>query len=287
LTIKNYVWGILNVCGSGGILYFLVALAIFYTFGNLAPVHDRGNYSAFRQVALGVIIFPLICLVIWIVFDPQLSSGLINLAAVLTLGISGVFAYRRSQWLRLRFLGLSSLALIVAKFLPKVALFETVGLNSGNGDLAYYSILARFLRESSWRDTGWILDVNLATDLFDAWGNGGFTGASLLAGVSILTDSSPGEMALSVALALVITLGFASFLLLCITSKRLSRFQIHPQIYLSLAFCRSQEQGEAERCGKHPSRDWHSNDGGSSGNSNDEAQCDTKNVNNSYVLQEL
>lgn len=196
------------------IYYCFAALAIFYTFGSLAPVHDRGNYSAFRQVALGVVIFPLICLVIWSVFDPQLSSGLINGAAVLTLVVSGVFAYRRSQWLRLRFLGLSSLTLIVAKFLPKAALFETVGLNSGNGDLAYYSTLARFLRESSWRDTGWILDVNLATDLFDSWGNGGFTGASLLAGVSILTDSSPGEMALSVALALVITLGFASFLLL-------------------------------------------------------------------------
>lgn len=194
--------------------YCLVALAIFYTFGNLAPFQDRGNYLAFRQVVLGVVIFPLICLVIWSVFNPQISSGLINFATLWALVQSGVVAYRGRQWLRLKLLGFSSLAMIAAKFLPKVALFETVGLNSGNGDLAYYSTLARFLREFSWREPGWVFDVNLATDLFDAWGNGGFTGASLLAGVSILTDSAPAEIALSVALSMVITLGFASFLLL-------------------------------------------------------------------------
>ena len=98
--------------------------------------------------------------------------------------------------------------------IPFHHLKDWAGIYSGNGDLAYYSALARYLAQAGTHSLGWITGTSMQQDLFGNWGYGGGGGAASLTFSSLTLGQSVVNIILPTFVSYCLILIFGIYLIL-------------------------------------------------------------------------
>jgi len=166
----------------------------FYILGlPLARIKTAGSiekslFSVMIGFCLSIPLTLIVC------FNVQPEKRLTALYLVLSIivviiSIDKIYKYRlslRKKWLEIC-APLGALLYVTSSVhLPSTRLGNWAGIYSGNGDLAYYSALAKLLNNSPTDSLGWIQGTSMRQDLFGNWGYGGGGGAASLSFSSLI-----------------------------------------------------------------------------------------------------
>ena len=154
---------------------------------------------------------------IYALVTPNARHVVVGIVYLISLLITLLIKRRKnSQEKKLSYGVFGSLFLFVTLIsrIPFKHLKDWAGIYSGNGDLAYYSALAKYLSQSSTQSLGWVTGTSMQQDLFGNWGYGGGGGAASLAFSSLTLNQSVVNIILPTFVSYCIALIFGIYLIL-------------------------------------------------------------------------
>jgi hypothetical protein len=189
-------------------------LAVFFVLGLPLSTIASTRFRPALAVPIGLLLVPILVFVVWQGAAPEWRSTLFMGTGVVC-GFGGLAVLiRRRHWVGAGVTTAALLLIVLHRIWPAYQLSKTAGFSAGNGDLPYYSVLARALVDYTPSSPGWIQGVDIQLDMFGNWGNGGFVGASLLAGSSFTSGLDPASVSLATLVAICLAMTLALFCLL-------------------------------------------------------------------------